>query len=41
LSALGPNDASVALLLLYRLGTVERVKKDRAYIYRLKSRNLP
>ena len=41
LSALGPNDASVALLLLYRLGTVEREKKDRAYIYRLKSRNLP
>ncbi len=40
LSALGPNDASVALLLLYRLGTVEREKKDKAYIYRLKNRML-
>ena len=37
LTALGPNDASVALLLLYRLGTVERKKAGRGFEYERKN----
>lgn len=32
-TALGPNDASVGLLLLYRLGVLKREKEKNAYIY--------
>lgn len=37
LTALGPNDASVALLLLYRLGVIDRQKVGRGYEYERKS----
>ena len=36
LTALGPNDASVALLLLHRLGVADRQKVGRSYEYVLK-----
>lgn len=38
LTALGPNDASVGLLLLYRLGTLERIKVGRGYEYERKKK---
>ena len=33
ITALGPNDASVALLLMYRLGVIDRQKVVRGYEY--------